>query len=129
MKFRTSCVVIRYTPTSQYVWMKSDPQTPMTPAARNVACAAARIARKAYRLHLLRTGAELAGVDLVWSEGVQFTGLDSPGSDFYNYTVGKHAVRIFDVSENHPGNFASVDLSDGRTEKGSSVTLKPVPAR
>lgn len=129
MKFTTSAIVIRYNATSQYVWAKSEPQTPMTPAARNIACAAARIARKAYRLHLLRTGAELVGVDLVWSEGVQFTGLDSPGSDFYNYTVGKHSVRIFEVSENHPGNFVSVDLCDGRTEKGSTVVLKPVPTR
>lgn len=127
MKFTTFAIVIRYNATSQYVWAKSEPQTPMTPAARNIACAAARIARKAYRLHLLRTGAELVGVDLVWSEGVQFTGLDSPGSDFYNYTVGKHTVRIFEVRENHPGNFVSVDLCDGRTEKGSTVVLKPVP--
>ena len=129
MKFTTFAIVIRYNATSQYVWAKSDPQTPMTPAARNIACAAARIARKAYRLHLLRTGAELFDVDLVEAEGVRFTGLDSPGSDFYNYTVGKHAVRIFEVSENHPGNFVSVDLCDGRTEKGSTVVLKPVPTR
>jgi hypothetical protein len=127
MKFKTIGVVIRYTSTSQYGWAKSEPQTPMTPAGRNVAATASRIARKAYRLHYLRQGADLVGIDLTKSENVTFTGIDSPGSHFHNYTVGKHTVRIFDVSDNHPGNYCSVTISDGRTEQGSSVTLKPVP--
>jgi hypothetical protein len=129
MKFRTIGVVIRYNSTSQYGWLKSEPQTPMTPAGRNVAATASRIARKAYRLHYLRQGSDLVGIDLTKSENVTFIGTDSSDSHFHTFTVGKHTVRIFDVSDNHPGNFCSVNISDGRTEQGSSVTLKPIPGR
>jgi len=129
MKLKATCVIINYSETSRYLWVKSDPQETMTPAGRNVAATASRIARKAYRLHYLRQGAELFDIELTKAETVTFTGLDSPDSHHHNYTVGKHTVRIYDVADKHPGNYCDVTISDGRTERGSWVQLKPVPGR
>lgn len=129
MKLKATCVIINYSETSRYTWMKADPQETMTPAGRNVACAAARIARKAYRLHYLRQGAELVGLDFTESNGVRFDGQPRTGSHYYNYRVGKHLVEIHHVADMHDGNFCAVTLSDGRTERGSWVQLKPVPTR
>lgn len=127
MKLKTTCVIINYSDTTRYTWLKADPRQVMTAAGRNVACAAARIARKAYRLHYLRQGAELVGLAFIKSNGVRFEGQPCAGSHFYHYRVGNHLVEIHHVADGHDGNYCAVTLSDGRTERGSWVQLKPFP--
>jgi len=110
LKLHTELVIINYSETSRLCWLKGiierGETQPIPQACRNVRETAARIARKAYRLHLVRTIVP----QITKSTGVRF---ESQSGDFYEYSVGQHHVKVFDVSDTFPKNFAVVTLSNG----------------
>lgn len=113
LKLKTTLVVINYSETARLCWLKGTIERgvtqPMPAAARNVKETAARIARKAYRLHFARAVVP----QITESNGVRFKGQPDGNIYHYDYTVGHHQVRIFHVSDDFTNNFVQVTLSNG----------------
>jgi hypothetical protein len=113
LKFKTTLVIINYSETARLCWLKGNIERgevqSMPPAARNVRETAARIARKAYRLHFARAVVP----QITESNGVRFKGQPDGNTYHHDYIVGHHQVKIFHVSDDFTNNFVQVTLSSG----------------
>jgi hypothetical protein len=114
LKFKTTLVIINYSETARLCWLKGNIERgevqSMPPAARNVRETAARIARKAYRLHFARAVVP----QITESNGVRFESQPGDVNGYhYHYAVGHHKVKIFHVSDDFTNNFVQVTLSSG----------------
>jgi hypothetical protein len=113
LKLKTTLVIINYSETARLCWLKGTIERGVTQtipaAARNVRETAARIARKAYRLHFARAVVP----QITESNGVRFKGQPDGNIHHYHYAVGHHQVKIFHVSDDFTNNFVQVTLSNG----------------